>query len=425
MNLLPNLLSPEDRVYFSEFTRAVTDACKLSNAAQAVKDKYPCNLAFDPIKPGGVNAYPAVWTQDFTMIFSAGFVEADVGLAHLRLILGVQNSEAERQMNTGALVPMWAIADHVNFNGTPVFFPGTYSSGPDQGGRWGLRPPYNNYFDVIWLARLLTDRLADPIAMLNENIGGLTVYERLVKAFGVPPTDSQGIVYTLAESRAIGFIFYDSVQMTGSLLMATLLRTRAAGHLRDLAMLLGRDSDADAYAAEARRALPFIADVFAHESGWLRASTSLSGQPDVFGTLYALFTGSLQGAARETSVQTVLKSLDDGLIEQDGALRHVPLNHNFSEESTWEVCHIENNTYQNGGFWYMPAGWLTAVLYEYRPEAARAYLQRYLNSMKKEDFRKGQSFAPWEWIFNEKRSDVCPVFGPSATLPFAVLSGLV
>ena len=38
----------------------------------------------------------------------------------------------------------------------PVFYPGTYSSGPDQGGEpWGICPPLNNYFDFIWLAYLL------------------------------------------------------------------------------------------------------------------------------------------------------------------------------------------------------------------------------------------------------------------------------
>lgn len=424
MNILKQLLGAADIAFFSEFTRAVCAACQYSSSTPEIKEKYPCTLPFDPVKPGGVNAYPGVWTQDFTMIFAAGFISPENGLAHLRLILGGQNGPTERRMNTGAIVPPWAIADHINFDSSPVFFPGTYSSGPDQGGYFGLRPPYNNYYDVIWLAYQLANQLPDGIAMLNEPIGDISIYQRLKKAFSVPPVDSRGIVFTTSEARAVGFIFCDSIHMTGHLLMPTLLRRRAAGHLRDLAMFLGNGEDAQYYASEAQRPIRYIADVFTHESDWLKASTGLSAQPDVFGTLYALHSRAVEGAARDKALQAVLDGLDRGTIEQNGALRHVPLNFNYSCESAWEGGSPESfNRYQNGAYWYMPAGWLAAVLYEHRPEHARAFLMRYLDSMKREDFREGRSGAPWEWIFADIRSESVPAFGPSVTLPFAVLSG--
>tara|TARA_Y100001933_G_C19014791_1_gene570856 strand:+ start:5243 stop:6520 length:1278 start_codon:yes stop_codon:yes gene_type:complete len=423
MKLIDVLLDPKDKLYFSQLTEATCLACHQSQATPQVRDAHPNLLDFDPVKPGGLKSYPAIWTQDFTMIFASGFISDAVALEHLRIILKTQNGSQSRSMKTGALVPPWAIADHVNFDGSPVFFPGTYSSGDDQGGSYGYRPPYNNYFDVIWLAWMLVSQSESPLALLHEEIEGMTVYERLLKAFSVPPVDAQGIVFTTAAERAVGFIFCDTVHMTGQLLMPTLLRMRAASHMRDLAMHFGDDAMAQYFASEAQRALPHIGQTFAHDSGWLRASTDMSSEPDVFGTLYAMYSHAISGTCINDARKALVNALDRGYIEQDGAIRHVPLNHQFASDATWEKSTTSNNYYQNGGYWFMPAGWLTAVLYEFRPHQARAYLQRYLTALKQEDFRDGNSFAPWEWIFEDVRSENCPVFGPSVTLPYAILTG--
>ncbi len=426
MNTLDRLVSAEDAAFFAGFVRDVSNACRYSAMTAELRGKTPNALAFDPVKPGGLKSYPAVWVQDFTMIFSAGFLPPECGLDHLRLILKTQNGGQARALDSGAGVPPWAIADHINFDGKPVFFPGTYSSGPDQGGEpWGLRPPYNNFFDVIWLAWMLVHRLARGKALLQETIGERSVYERLERAFRVPPVDEHGIVFTRAEDRAVGFIFNDSIYMTGSLLMPTVLRCRAARQMRDLAARLGKTAEAKEYAREAERPLAAIGETFAHDSGWLRACTGVSSQPDVFGTLHALYAGVLPAPYRARAVRAILDGLERGQIEQAGALRNVPLEYSFSASTAWERTPTANNTYQNGAYWHMPAGWLASILQDVRPDLAHAFFARYLAHMKQEDFRKhAGSFAPWEWLFADQRSDSCPVFGPSAALPYAVLSGL-
>lgn len=426
MNRLDLLISAEDQAFFTDFVCDVSNACRYSKMSAELRQQTPNTLSFDPVKPGGLKSYPAVWIQDFTMIFSAGFLPPECGLDHLRLILQTQNGEQAWPLEKAAVVPHWAIADHILFDGKPVFFPGTYSSGPDQGGEpWGLRPPYNNYFDVIWLTSMLVQRLPQGKALLQEMIGNLSVYERLQRAFHVPPVDEHGIVYTRTEDRAVGFIFCDSIYMTEKLLMATALRCRAARQMRDLATLSGNTREAEAYALEAKRALATLGETFIHESGWLRACTGVSSQPDVFGTLYALYSGILDPQHQKRALKAVLDGLEQGQIEQDGALRHVPLNHSFSPGTAWERTPTVNNYYQNGAYWHLPAGWLTAILHDTKPELARTFFARYLAHMKKEDFRKNSgAFAPWEWLVDTQRSDGCPVFGPSATLPYAVLTGL-
>ena len=165
----------------------------------------------------------------------SGFVSVDEGLAHLRLMASLQTSGGERSLPSGAVIPADAIPDHINFDGSPVFYPGTYSSGPDQGGEpWGICPPLNNYFDFIWLAYLLW-KDTDDAGLFQERIAGRTLLERLAAAYAVPPADAQtGAVFTTAQRRAVGFIFCDQTYMTGQLLMATLERYRAARQLAEI-----------------------------------------------------------------------------------------------------------------------------------------------------------------------------------------------
>ena len=88
--------------------------------------------------------------------------------------------------------------------------------------------------------------------LLARQVNGLAIYERLQQAFRAPTSDAEtGIVYTTPEQRAVGFIFCDSIYMTGQLLMASLQRRRAALHMASLAQLMGRVADARYYRQQA------------------------------------------------------------------------------------------------------------------------------------------------------------------------------
>lgn len=422
------MISKKDLSFLKTLVAATTNACRMP-AGVILPDRPRNDLPFTVIQPGGHDGYPAVWIQDFTMIFSGGSVTLEEGQAHLRLILQCQNSPAGRSLASGAYLPPHAIADHINFNGTPVFFPGTYSAGEDQGGEpWGITPPHNNHFDVIWLAHLLM-RLEGNADFLRRKINGLSMYQRLRLAYEVPTCDPEtGVVYTTAEKRAVGFIFCDSIYMTGSLLMASLLRIRASGHMAELADALGHPAQAAHYRKQAALTTAHIVPVFAGTGpyeGWLKASTGVSGQPDVWGTIYSLYKGVVKGEARERLIQTLLTALREGDIEFEGALRHVPLRHNASATSAWEKALTGFNSYQNGAFWHMPTGWLIAVLEEDHPREAKALAQRYLKHLRAQAFTRGPGFsAPWECIGWEGKANRVPIFGPSVTVPYSVLANV-
>ena len=91
---------------------------------------------------------------------------------------------------------------------------------------------------------------------------------------------------TTAARRAVGLIFYDAIEMTGDLLMASLIRYRAALHLAWLATKMDQPEDAKHYAGVAQRIrshiLPVFADTDGTHGGWLKASNGISGQSDVW-----------------------------------------------------------------------------------------------------------------------------------------------
>jgi hypothetical protein len=359
------------------------------------------------------------------MGYSSGFVSAEEGLGHLRLIASRQNA-SERRLPTGAIIPTHAIPDHINLDGTPVFYPGTYSSGLDQGGEpWGICPPFNNYFDFIWLAYLLWKDTGNA-EIFRETINRRTLLERLTLAYAVPTTDPQsGVVFTNAEQRAVGFIFIDQIYMTGHMLMASLERYRAASQLAEIHRALGDATSAQPYQHDAELIHANIERIFVNPDanyGWLRAATGTSGQADVWGTLYALYLDILSPPVRNRAIRQILEDMENGNILLEGAVRHVPVNRDASPTSAWEKTIAPHNRYQNGAFWHMPVGWLIAALDREHPAKAAAVFQDYVAHLRKGDFRQGSPHgAPWECIGWGGKADQNPAFVPSVATPYGVL----
>jgi len=231
------------------------------------------------------------------------------------------------------------------------------------------------------------------------------------------------LVSTIPARRAVGYIFCDSVYMTGNLLMASLLRHRAAGHLAFLATTLGHTHESKMYAAVARQIAANILPVFGddgHHGGWLKASTGISGQPDVWGSIYALYRAVITGEPRSSLLQTIVRALETpGEIEYQGAIRQVPVSCDASEQSAWERTMIPKNHYQNGAYWHLPIGWLLAILQDTYPGHARALRDRWLDHLHAEQGRV------WECIGWEGKANQNPGFAPSVTLPLGVLQSLV
>ena len=390
-----------DLTFLSEITRDVVQSARVEPGQR--RGNSPTNsVGFTLICPGG--NYPAYWVRDFAMSLESGFVTPGEVLNHLRLTARAQNGPTARRLANGLVIPPFAIPDHINFDGGAVFYPGTMSSGNNQGnGAYGMLPPVDDHYEFVHIAYRYYVA-AGATNFLGEPIGGMNLLDRLIAAFDAPRVDGQtGLVETGVDDRAVGFGFYDTVHLTGKMLFPSLLRLRAAGQLAELTEALGLADKAASYRRIKSRIMENVAPTFAGLEGlggWLRASTDVGAQADVWGTLYALQARVLPEEAGLAAERAVLKAVHEGTITHQAAVRHVPTDLDYSPTSAWEkTAGVRVNTYQNGGYWHTPTGWLIAVVGRTDRALAFKLFDQFLRHLRDDDYRLGGGRqAPWECL---------------------------
>ncbi len=268
LRLIPN----PDLAFLRSLARDVVHASHVP-PGRSVGHSPTNTCGFPLIMPGGRGGYPAFWIRDFAMSLDSGLITPQEMLHHLRLVAQCQNGPAARKLNHGLVIPPFSIPDHINFNGTAVFYPGTYSSGEDQGGgAYGILPPVDDHYEFVHIAHCLF-RATGKADFLEDRIQGITLFDRLIKAFDAPLSDpATGLVTTDDAHRAVGFGFCDTVYLTGDLLFPSLLRFRAAGELAQLCDAIGRSSQAAEYREIRRRISANLIPTFAERErigGWL------------------------------------------------------------------------------------------------------------------------------------------------------------
>ena len=417
-------LPKEDLEFLREMTRDVIQASRVkpgSNGGGKWTITNSCGFAL--LTPGK-DTYTAYWIRDFSMAVECGFITAEELRDHLVLTCKGQNGPAERKLANGLHVPPWAIPDHINYDGRPTFYPGTYAAGEDQGsGACGRVPPIDDHYEFVHIAYAYW-KLTNDTKIFSTELNGVRVFERLEKAFASPTTDAAtGLAITTEGDRAVGFGFCDGETHTGKLLFASLLRYRAAGELAELAVALGQKDRAPKYRKVQKALRASIGPTFAKPAvigGWLRASTQLSRQPDVWGTLFALHLNVLGAGQADRARQTVAEAVRRGTITLEGAVRQVPTDMDFSKTTAWERSFCPLNTYQNGGYWHTASGWLIEALWKYERKLALQVFDEMIRHLREQDFRKGPGHgAPWE-VFGRNGSQN-PVYMASVALPYSIL----
>jgi hypothetical protein len=422
-------LPKADLDFLRDMTRDVVEASRVppgSNGGGRWALTNSCG--FTLITPGK-DTYTAFWVRDFSMAVDSGFVTAEELRNHLLLTCKAQNGPEDRKLANGLHVPAWAIPDHINYDGRASFYPGTYSSGHDQGsGACGRVPPIDDHYEFVHIAYTYWKTTHDP-GSFSVEVNGATVFERLERAFASPTTDPEtGLAQTTEADRAVGFGFCDGETHTGKLLFASLLRYRAAGELAELARALGHHDRVTGYRQIQRTIRPKLARTFADpagKDGWLRASTGLSGQPDVWGTLFALHLGVLDRAQAKAARNTVADALRRGTITLEGGVRQVPTDRDFSKTTAWERSMCAINTYQNGGYWHTASGWLIGALWKHDRALALQVFSEMLAQLRAQDYRKGPGHgAPWEVYGPNGKGRQNAVYMASVALPYGILKGL-
>jgi len=418
----------QDMAFLSQMTSDVVQACRIP-PGQSVNGSPSNSVGFTVIMPGGNGGYPAFWVRDFAMSLDSGFIMPLEMSNQLQLIAQSQNGSNALNLANGLIVPPYAIPDHIEFNGSPTFYPGTYATGTNQGnGTYGILPPADDHYWFVHVAFCLF-RTQDGTAFLSANVNGMTILQRLVAAFDAPTTDPQtGLFETTATNRAVGFGFCDGIYFTGKILFPSVLRYQAAGELAAMYQGMGQSNAATPYLQVQSQISSNLAATFTggtNLGGWLMAATEIGGQADVWGTLYALHTGALTGTAASNALAAIITGVTNQTIVYDGAVRHVPTNLDYSSTSAWQQTGEALDNYQNGAYWHTPTGWLIEAVYQINPGLASEIFAQYLQYLRANDYRLGQGpQAPWECFYPPSGYTQNGVYMTSVTAPYAVVSNM-
>ncbi len=409
---MTTLITNDDLRFLREMTQAVLDASTVppgkSVAGHCNTQKFPL------IAPGGGDCYPAFWTRDFVMSADCGLIPGELLKSLLFFLAGAQADEGFHP-TAGAFVPAGAITDHIRFDGTPIYYPGT-NDFEGQDGRFGILPPFDDNFYFIHLAYYLVCKQNNR-DLLSEECNSKSLLERLQNAFAAVPADENGLVCNRGELWGISFGFTDTVQMGGSLLFASLLRFRAAKELAEM-------TASEEYAETAELIFRNVGTVFTDASGLLRAATGTSGQPDVWGSALAVYLNAVDGTQQLSIAKKLAELYHAGRISCGGAIRHVPLGEEFASGQCWEktIIPMPLNTYQNGAYWSTPTGIVAQAVAQADADAAKQLVAEFIADLRKNDFRlnRPECNAPYE-CFHPETGQRNSVYLTSVSCPLAAL----
>ena len=372
--------------------------------------------------PGGtLSYYPAFWVRDAAMMLGGDFVPADEIEGWVRVIAAVQ--PGPRGLRFGRLiVPPYSIPDHITLNGEACWYPGAYT---EQGtGRFGFLPPAD---DAFFFIQMVHDhwRVTRKTTLFDSEVvtswGRPTVDTVCSKAFdSVAVNAESGLVQCEAEEgrTRVDWGFCDTIPKTGSCLMPSLLRWKAARDLQELFQANGKTNESAFYRSQADRIRPAILATFLEkvpESGGgsdvlLVSATGLGRKEDVWSSAYAVWLGLLPPDVEQKIAHRLLTLYEAGGTVVSGQVRHLPPNGTFG--GYWEAALCERDTYQNGGYWATPTGWLVVALGKVSPAASDRLLREYQAHVRP----NRQAGAPWEWINPARNLRANPHYGSSVGL---------
>lgn len=413
------ILSADEMAFLEDITADVLEASRVPPDAK-VGDIGPNTTGQTLIRPGGRNAYPAFWIRDYAMSLDAAMITPEEQ-RHALFLTASHQPDAEIVLPSGSVLPPGSIPDHISFGNVPIFFPGILEDYPAQGGpQWGHYPCLDDQFFFIHMAYAYWKQIGNN-EFLREPVRGKTLLQRLEAAYEMPPARADtGLVLTTEEKRGVNFGFFDTTVHTGDLLYCSLLKRQAALELAELMGALGESGRANRYKNAAQTLGAAIERTFQMDNGYLRASTGLSAQTDVWGTAFAVYTRALSTEAERAACDALLRSLRDGTISWQGGIRHVPTNADFNADSAWERSYAEKNRYQNGAYWHTPTAWVCYAVAKADPLPARQLAQDFIAHLRADDFRKGDAFgAPWECRHEEELHRQNPVYLTSVSCPLA------
>lgn len=369
--------------------------------------------------------YPAYWVRDPAWVAESGFVSPEEVWGWITLMTETMQGHDPWHLASGGVVLPYSLADHINVDGKPVYYPGTYASDESQGPPWGKYPPHDDQYWPTFTAYVYA-RLTDdwrsfghlvPTPMGEEPL--CQVCEWAHNAFPVDEVTQLCIASEDLDEHIVDWGYNDSVTKTGKLLFPSLLRLESALKLAELFEAVGDVRKAAQYSAQASLIRRAIVPTFFEETepgrGWLMSATGLGHKPDVWGTALALYRGFVDGTVAQSLTRSLLRGFREKTTVLEGQVRHIPTIAGY-----WEMCAFDEGTYQNGAYWGYPAGWYIYALTRIDERAAADMFQGYLRYLWK-DWNDELNDCAWECINPALDHYQNPAYLTTVALPYVAL----
>ncbi len=376
-------------------------------------------LDFEPeparvLLPSGDEKYYAFWVRDTAMMAESHLIpDADLRRYVAMTAAYGQNGPGTRYLLNGLQVPPYAVTDHINYNGKPVFFPGMYRDGDDQGdGTYGSYPPFcDNYYFITMTGDYIAQ--SGDKAILDEVFSDITLRDRLRRAIDGYNLDPEtGLCRSVRGRFTVNWGFVDSTAQSGQLLFASLLRMNAARHMETLCPGEGYGALAESLRGAILRTF------YDEETGWFWSSDDSDRQHDVWGTAYAVYLGVPDEARARRTARTLADAYVSGRTGVDGYIRHIPIGEDWQPGvPAWARCSVPINWYQNGTFWATPTGWYAYAVSLCDRGLGLSILSDFLSHTE----RYADKGAPFEWMQADSRVYSGCLYGTSGVLPYAGL----
>ena len=418
------ILSIEDFKFLETLTETIIDSSRIYPGERVADQMGSNNTGGILVKPGGRGSYPAFWIRDYAMSLEPGFISRE---EQRHMLLLTASTQADRTWITknGAMVPLGAIADHIRMDdGLPIYFPGTYSFEEQGTPEFGRTPPYGDQFFFVHMAHFYVGTTKD-LSILDKEINGLRLLDRLEVAFNVPPSRlTDHIITTTDHFRGIDFGFRDVMTITGDLCYPSILKFKAASELSELFEKRDNQEKAEKYriiATKIKEAIPLL---FMDKRGMLKASTGKGSQADVWSTALAIYYNILSNEETQKTSRFLSQAYENGHLSYKGNIRHILTTDDFSTSTAWEFSLAKKNTYQNGAYWGTPTGWVCYAIAKTNFKLAQKLAKDYVEDLRENDFRKGPEYgAPYE-CFHPSGHAQNPLYMTTVSCPLAAFKNI-
>ena len=423
------VLSSEDESFLRDQAIRVARSARLEPGESS--GKWRNSTRFTVRVPGGNMGYPAFWVRDAVMMLGGDLIPAGELEGWIRLIASTIRSGGDWQVRPGVVVPAFAVADHINFNGKATFYPGNYETGDRQGGgAWGKYPPLDDDFYFLlavhdhWRLTGKTDLLLSTVSTAS---GEMRLADLCEKVYERAPVDSStGLVMAgdVATENAKDFGFCDAIYKSGKLLFPSVLKYLSAKRLAEFCQAAGLNRTARRFRDDQQRIGRSVTSTFYRPSGkdqgWLHSATGVGNQPDVWGSAFAVWAGAVSPATANMVSRALVRAYREQTAVQQGCVRHVLTNDRVNH-GHWEKADAKPGEYQNGGYWGTASGWYIAAMATVDTSAAASMARDYVRFLRNDLRADGMALA-WEWFNPETGKRNNPLYVATVALPYLSLS---